>query len=82
MTASDQQGNLGHQTQERVRGRAYLAAAELLIESHRREEALNVLSRGLDELPADRGLVARMVEVLADESPTETPAELQSTPTE
>ena len=68
-----------------VRARAYLAAAELLVEAGRREDALAVLSRGLDELPANRNLVEQMVEVLADGSPTGslpfgTPAQLQSAP--
>ncbi|MBW2387092.1 MAG: hypothetical protein JRG89_01530 [Deltaproteobacteria bacterium] len=68
-----------------ARARAYLAAAELLVEAGRREDALAVLSQGLDELPANRNLVERMVEVLADGSPTGslpsgTPAQLQSAP--
>jgi thioredoxin-like negative regulator of GroEL len=74
------QGGLDPALATSARARAYLAAAELLIAAQRREDALAVLSRGLDELPADRELVQRMVDVLADGSPTEAPAELQSAP--
>lgn len=47
---------------------AFLGAAELLIEAGRREEALALLSRGLDAFPANADLVHRMVTVLADGS--------------
>jgi tetratricopeptide (TPR) repeat protein len=47
---------------------AFLGAAELLIEAGRREEALALLSQGLDAFPSDADLVHRMVTVLADGS--------------
>ncbi|MCP5044157.1 MAG: tetratricopeptide repeat protein [bacterium] len=50
------------------RASAYLAASDILLEVGRREEALALLSRGLDELPGNRDLVHRMVTVLADGS--------------
>lgn len=78
-------GGLDPQIVATARARAYLAAAELLVEARRRADALAVLSRGLDELPANRDLVERMVEVLGDGSPSRplpagTPAQLRAAP--
>jgi tetratricopeptide (TPR) repeat protein len=57
-----------HNRQESPRERAFLTAARLLSESGEREQALALLSRGLDEFPANRDLVHRMVTLLADGS--------------
>lgn len=57
--------NVGEQS---PREQAYLSAAKLLADAGRREEALALLSRGLDEFPANRDLVHRMVTLLADGS--------------
>ena len=51
-----------------LRARAYVAASGILLETGRREEALVLLRRGLDELPGNRDLVHIMVSVLADGS--------------
>lgn len=77
------QGKSGRDLAAAARARAYLAASELFLESHRRANALEILSRGLGEFPEDRNLVKRMVAILADGSATETsealtPAELGS----
>lgn len=48
--------------------RAYLSASRLLLADDRRDEALALLSRGLDELPGNRDLVHLMVTVLAEGS--------------
>lgn len=48
--------------------RAYLEASRLLLASGRRDEALALLSQGLDELPGNRDLVHLMVTVLAEGS--------------
>ncbi len=48
--------------------RAYLEASHLLLAAGQRNEALALLSRGLDELPGNRDLVHLMVTVLAEGS--------------
>jgi len=48
--------------------RAYLEASRLLLSAGRRDEALAMLSRGLDALPGNRDLVHLMVTVLAEGS--------------
>jgi len=57
-----------HNRHESPRERAFLNATRLLSESGEREQALALLSRGLDEFPANRDLVHRMVTLLADGS--------------
>ena len=57
------------------RERAYLAAARLMVDAGRRDDALALLSRGLDEFPANRDLVHRMVTLLADGSSVVFPRE-------
>ncbi len=72
-TRDSERGRLDPVVSDSARARAYLAAAELLVEARRREEALALLSQGLDELPANRDLVAGMVAVLAGGSPALNP---------
>ncbi len=72
-TREAERGRLDPVVSDSARARAYLAAAELFVEARRREEALALLSQGLDELPANRDLVEAMVAVLADGSPALNP---------
>lgn len=62
------------------RERAYLAAARLMVDAGRRDDALALLSRGLDEFPANRDLVHRMVTLLADGSSVVFPREKPPAP--
>ena len=54
---------------------AYLGAAQILVETGRREEALVLLSSGLEKFPRNRDLVHRILTVLADGSSVVFPRE-------
>jgi tetratricopeptide (TPR) repeat protein len=61
--------------EESVVARAYLGASEILVHEDRREDALALLSGGLDKFPSNRDLVHRMLTVLADGSSVVFPRE-------
>jgi len=59
-------GDFDPGTLEDSRARAYMGAAELLLESNRRDEALTLLEDALVLLPANRDLIRLMVAILAE----------------
>ena len=65
---SDRESGTDPGVEESAVARAYLGAVKILMTKERREEALALLSSGLDKLPDNRDLVHRMLTVLADGS--------------